>query len=74
VVVVSSDFDDSEVKQIDTGTGIGLKDYFVVTTYTSADIFRDADPEEFDCAFRYFITFIDKDDLTEDAVKKIRQK
>lgn len=74
VVVVSSDFADSEIKPIDTGTGIGLKDYFVVKNYVSADIFKEPDAEEFDCMFRYMMVFCEKDDLTDDAVKKIRKQ
>jgi len=72
VVVVSSDFTDSEIEKIDSP--VGKKDYFVSRTHISADIFRNPDSEDYDGMFRYMTVFCESDELTDEAFRKVRKK
>ncbi len=72
VAVVSSDFSDCEKEKIDSP--VGLKDYFCTTGHVAADIFSEDEPDDFDGLMRYMTVFCDKDELTEEALEKVRTK
>jgi hypothetical protein len=71
VVLVSSDFDDSEAQRIESH--IGLKDYFEVKAKVLADVFKEKDAGEFDDKFKYVVVFASSEDFTEKALEKIRK-
>jgi hypothetical protein len=71
VVVVSSDFDDSELQRIESH--IGLKDYFEVKANVVADVFKEKDAGKFDDKLKYVVVFASNKDFTDEALKEIRK-